>query len=59
MDKETLVRLATPASIFALALSICTLPVTGKAYGDSVNVSGTVKVTAGSGYLDVKCFNCN
>ncbi len=44
MDKETLVRLATPASIFALALSICTLPATVKAYGDNVNVSGTISV---------------
>ena len=59
MDKETLIRLAQPAATALLALSICTLPVTVKAYGDSVNVSGTVKVTAGSGYLDVKCFNCN
>ena len=45
MDKETLIRLATPASIFALAISICTLPLTVKAYGESVNVSGTISVS--------------
>ena len=45
MDKETLIRLATPASIFALAISICTLPYTVKAYGESVNVSGTISVS--------------
>ena len=33
MDKETLIRLATPASIFALALSIATLPFIANAYG--------------------------
>ena len=56
MDKETLIRLATPASIFALALSICTLPVTVKAYGDNVTVSGTVKVTQGYGRWDVNAY---
>ena len=45
MDKETLIRLATPASIFALAISICSLPLTVKAYGESVNVSGTISVS--------------
>ena len=45
MDKETLIRLATPASIFALAISICTLPLTVKAYGESVNVYGTISVS--------------
>ena len=35
MDKETLLRLATPASIFALALSIATLPMTVGAAGDT------------------------
>jgi len=44
MDKETLIRLATPASIFALALSICTLPLTVKAYGDSMTVRGRITV---------------
>ena len=31
MDKETLIRLATPASIFALALSIFSIPLLSKA----------------------------
>ena len=47
MDKETLIRLATPASIFALALSICTLPLTVKAYGDSMTVTGRITVDQG------------
>mgnify|MGYP001207054858 CR=1 FL=1 len=34
MDKETLLRLAQPAATFALALSVVTLPITVKAYGD-------------------------
>ena len=33
MDKETLIKLATPASIFALALSITTFPFIAKASG--------------------------
>ena len=45
MDKETLIRLAQPAATALLALSICTLPVTVKAYGESVRVSGTISVT--------------
>ena len=47
MDKETLLRLAQPAATALLALSICTLPVTVKAYGESVNVSGTISVYQG------------
>ena len=31
MDKETLIRLATPASIFVLALSIISVPIITKA----------------------------
>jgi hypothetical protein len=31
MDKETLIRLATPASIFVLALSIISVPIVTKA----------------------------
>ena len=31
MDKETLIRLATPASIFLLALSIFSVPIISKA----------------------------
>ncbi len=44
MDKETLIRLATPASIFLLALSIFSLPLTVRAYGDSIRIQGTVDV---------------
>ena len=42
MDKETLIRLATPLSIFALALSITTLPFIAKA-------SGVMQVEGSSG----------
>ena len=31
MDKETLIKLATPASIFVLALSIFSVPIISKA----------------------------
>ena len=48
MDKETLLRLAQPAATFALALSVATLPMTVKAYGDSVMVSGEVTVIGSS-----------
>ena len=48
MDKETLIRLAQPAATALLALSICTLPVTVKAYGESVSVSGTISVRQSS-----------
>ena len=41
MDKETLIRLATPASIFALALSITTLPFIARASG-VLQVQGSV-----------------
>ena len=53
MDKETLIRLATPASIMALAISIMTLPLTVKAYGDKVKIDGVVSVMSW-GDLDVK-----
>ena len=54
MDKKTLIRLATPASIFALAISIATLPLTTKAYGtDKVKVEGVVSVMSW-GDLDVE-----
>ena len=60
MDKETLIRLATPASIFALALSIFTLPLTVKAYGDNVRISGSITVDEGSGTFGIKCYGgCN
>ena len=54
MDKETLIRLATPASIFALAISIMTLPLTVKAYGDSIRIDGQVTVKQGDGYFWIK-----
>ncbi len=44
MDKETLLRLATPASIFALALSIGTLPMTVNAYDQTIKISGSVEI---------------
>ena len=44
MDKETILRLATPASIFALALSIGTLPMTVSAYDQSIKISGSVEI---------------
>ena len=44
MDKETLIRVATPASISLLALSIFSLPLTVRAYGDSIRIQGTVDV---------------
>ena len=45
MDKETLIRLAQPAATALLALSICTLPVTVKAYSDSVDITGSVSIS--------------
>tara|TARA_B100000700_G_scaffold326318_2_gene437520 strand:+ start:358 stop:510 length:153 start_codon:yes stop_codon:yes gene_type:complete len=48
MDKETLIRLAQPAATVLLALSICTLPATVKAYGDSMSVTGRITVDQGS-----------
>ena len=44
MDKETLLRLATPASIFFLALSIGTLPMTVGAYDQTIKISGSVEI---------------
>ncbi len=44
MDKETLLKLATPASIFALALSIGTLPITVSAYDQTIKISGSVEI---------------
>ena len=58
MDKETLIRLAQPAATALLALSICTLPVTVKAYGESVTISGSITVDEGPGYFNVSCSNC-
>ena len=44
MDKETLIRLAQPAATALLALSVMTLPITVKAYGDSVTIYGKISV---------------
>ena len=45
MDKETLLRLAQPAATFALALSVATLPMTVRAYGETeVIIKGPVEV---------------
>ena len=44
MEKETLLRLATPASIFALALSIGILPITVSAYDQTIKISGSVEI---------------
>ena len=44
MDTETLVRLAQPAATLALAISVATLPMTVKAYGEMVEIYGTVGV---------------
>jgi len=52
MDKETLIRLAQPAATALLALSIITLPITVKAYGESVRVSGSVSI---DGMVDIFC----
>ena len=52
MDKETLIRLAQPAATALLAISICTLPATVKAYSESVKVSGSVSI---DGFVDVFC----
>ena len=52
MDKETLIRLATPASIFVLALSIFSVPIISKA-----DLGGL-----GTNYFNpihVKCYDCN
>ena len=57
MDKETLVRLAQPAATALLALSVLTLPLTVKAYSDSISIDGEVTVTQGSGYFYIK--GCN
>ena len=44
MDKETLLRLAQPAATFSLALSVATLPMTVKAYGENVYVNGYLTI---------------
>ena len=57
MDKETLIRLAQPAATALLALSVFSLPLTVKAYSDSVSIDGEVTVTQGSGYFHIA--GCN
>ena len=45
MDKETLITLATPASIFALAISIFAYPLIANAISPSYpTVGGTISV---------------
>ena len=44
MDKEILLILATPASIFALALSIGILPMTVSAYDQTIKIIGSVEI---------------
>ena len=44
MDKETFLRLAQPAATFALALSVATLPMTVRAYDQSIRISGSVEI---------------
>ena len=44
MNKKTFFRLAQPAATSLLALSIFSIPLQIKAYGDKVEVEGTVYV---------------
>jgi len=44
MDKETLIRLVTPSSILALAISIMTLQLILKAYGEKVKIDEVLSV---------------
>ena len=50
MDKETLLRLAQPAATLDLAITVATLPMTVKAYGDSMEIYGKVTVEQGQGF---------
>ncbi len=45
MNKKTFFRLAQPAATTLLALSIFSIPAQLKAYGDKVNVEGSIGVT--------------
>ena len=49
MDKETLLKLAQPASTFLLAVSILLIPVIARA--KSVTLSDAIGLTAGKGYV--------
>ena len=53
MDKETLIKLAQPAATALLAISVMTLPITVKAYGDRVTLDGIITVRQ-SGYWDIR-----
>ena len=54
MDKETLLRLAQPAATFALALSVATLPMTVKAYGEKTINDAVHADHIGEGYLRIR-----
>ena len=54
MDKESLIRLAQPAATALLALSVMTLPITVKAYGERITLDGNITVEQGSGYWYLK-----
>ena len=50
MDKETLIRLATPASILVLALSIFSVPIISKAdLGDRGSIVSPIYIDCVSG----------
>ena len=53
MDKETLIKLAQPAATALLAISVMTLPITVKAYGERVTLDGIITVRQ-SGYWDIR-----
>ena len=61
MDKETLLKLAQPAATFALALSVATLPMTVKAYGESsMKISGFSVHERGVWPVKIECVKgCN
>ena len=63
MDKETLLRLAQPAATFALALSVATLPMTVRAYGETeVKIKGPVEVegTYEGRFIEIRCdYGCD
>ena len=44
MEKETFLRLAQPLATLALALSVATLPLTVRAYDQSIRISGSVEI---------------
>tara|TARA_Y100000994_G_scaffold154167_1_gene126319 strand:- start:250 stop:432 length:183 start_codon:yes stop_codon:yes gene_type:complete len=56
MDKETLIRLAQPASTLLLAVSILLIPLIARA--KSVTLSDAISQTAGMGYV-LKVYDVN